>query len=91
MSEIIIKHMDEEGNEVPEEKAERTNIAEYDENGDRIREIYVVHKRNRLDDDENIDDVVVDPESDLIKNNDFTMDKYFERFFEEEREKRKSR
>ena len=37
----ILSCLDDDGNEVPKEKATRINIADYDENGNRIREEYM--------------------------------------------------
>ena len=42
MSKTIIAYMDDEGNEVSEEKATRINIVELDDNGNRIKETYMV-------------------------------------------------
>ena len=42
MGEVIKMFMDDDGNEVPEEQATRLNIVEYDDNGNRVRELFMV-------------------------------------------------
>ena len=41
----IAIYLDDEGNEVPAEKASRLNIAEYDEQGNRVFETYMTSRK----------------------------------------------
>ena len=70
MNKTMIVYLDDKGNEVPEEQATKINIVEYDENGNRVKETYMVKSRELTEEEAKKywDSVEVDPNSELIKN-----------------------
>ncbi len=45
MNKTMIVYLDDKGNEVPKEQATKLNIVEYDENGNRVKETYMVKSK----------------------------------------------
>ena len=70
MNKTMIVYLDDKGNEVPEEQATKLNIVEYDENGNRVKETYMVKSKELTEEEAKKywDSVEVDPNSELIKN-----------------------
>lgn len=72
--------MDANGKEVPEEQAERTIIAEYDDDGNRIKEFYLSNTPPMTPEEAKAywDSIVVDPNSELIKKQEVHLFKRIE-------------
>ena len=45
MNKTMIVYLDDKGNEVPEEQATKINIVEYDKNGNRVKETFMMKSR----------------------------------------------
>lgn len=88
MSKIVKMSMDDNGNKVPENEATRINIAEYDEDGRRIMEIYGTTKIQSPEEAKAYwDNVKVDSNNAPFKESDFFTDEDFEKFVEEHRKR----
>lgn len=70
MNKTMIVYLDDKGNEVPEEQATKINIVEYDENGNRVKETYMVKSKELTEEEAKKywDSVEMDPNSELLKN-----------------------
>ena len=69
MNKTIIVYLDDKGNEVPEEQATKINIVEYDKNGNRVKETFMMKSRELTAEEAKKywDSVEVDPNSELLK------------------------
>ncbi len=70
MNKTIIIYLDDKDNEVPKEIATKMNIVEYDENGNRVKETYMVKAKGNTNEKVTspLDDIEIDSDNELLKN-----------------------